>query len=119
MGAVENFQSKAFISFVFFVANRSYKGLDRPANPAQASLLDWLFQDHIRSDQQPNHHICILSAHESPSAYASTFTRLHSAPGNAGFRWKHSFPNSHRNVSDAMKRRERFTFNRNKNRLWQ
>jgi hypothetical protein len=38
------------------------------------------------------------------------FTQSHSDPVDADFRQQHSFPTSHRNVRDAMKRRERFTF---------
>ena len=49
----------------------------------------------------------------------ATFAQIHCDPANAEFHWKHPFSNSHLNVSDTMKRREHFTFNRNKNRLWQ
>jgi len=49
----------------------------------------------------------------------TTFTKAHRDLAHANFRQEHSRPNSHRNVSDAMKRREWFTFNRNENQLWQ
>jgi hypothetical protein len=51
IGAVENFQSKAFISFVFLSPIDLIRDwIDWQIRRKRASL-DWLFQDHIRSDQ--------------------------------------------------------------------
>jgi hypothetical protein len=57
--------------------------------------------------------------HTPECTRTANFTEMDSDLANADLRGKHSFSNSHLNVSDAMKRRERFTFNRNENQLWQ
>jgi hypothetical protein len=74
IGATENFQSKSFISLIYFGATRSSNGLGRLENPASASLdVLCLCRESYPSWQSkvPNlHSQCTHGAHESPIAHA-------------------------------------------------
>jgi hypothetical protein len=74
MGAVENFQRKSFISFIYFVSSQPYEGLDRLRNLARPSFrtLDFpgSYMTRLAAKITVMHPRCTHSAHAGPSAHA-------------------------------------------------
>lgn len=74
MGAVENFERKPFISFIYFVSSQPYKGLDRLRNLARPSFrtLDFpgSYMTRLEAKITVMHPRCAHSAHAGPSAHA-------------------------------------------------
>src|SRR5215218_2626576 len=74
MGAVENFQRKSFISFIYFISSRPYKGLDRLSNLVRPSFstLDFPgpYMTRLEAKITLMRSRCTQSAHAGRSAHA-------------------------------------------------